>query len=650
MKQFLEKRMPRIWTRLFVLVVLAVMLTWLVVGLAMRALQDARAVMGALDTTHVPALTRTSQLAAQVSDLAILSNELLFASSISDSPIEAATDDLSQFLVARFDDPALEVDTRIMVEQLEHVARNLAEMRALERGLRENVSRLRWLSLELDEETSALVADFTFNIQAQTRNLVGEDSRTARDARATFLAEEIRNRDAYSNLASELTRLVSVALQIADAASVAQLQQLDDIFADSISSIKVILSKVPEKSEFLTIRQSVRALEEIAVGQGGLVPLRAQWIARRDRIQSQLEHTLPALLDVQRGLQRDAEAQRAALSGAIRTFSAQSDQRRLILQVSTVIALFGGLGILFLYIRPVIIRPMQHLTNAMNDIARGQLVELHEFGNRKDEIGQLSNAVRAFGSSVKDRDQAIETLKATQSALVQAGKMAALGNLSAGIGHELNQPLGAMKQRLHLLDGAIARGDSATQARQSEKITALAERMEQIILHLKKFARRSEYLQENVPLLPLIEAAAELMKNNLSERQITLTLDPALKGRAFLGDPVLVEQVVLNLLSNASDAIDETGAPGDILVELVEVEPGQIAFAVVDTGVGLGDLDPVSVVEPFVTSKDPGAGLGLGLSISYNIISGLGGDLVVAGRRGDGVRVTVILPVAEDMT
>lgn len=647
MRHYLEKMMPRIWTRLFILTVLAVVLSWSVIGLAIRALQQANSVIIELDDIHVPALTQTSQLSVQIAELAIRSNEMLLATSISDSPIDGVTDDLSQFLMNRLDDPALADDTRDIVAQLEGVAQNLARMRQLEENIRSHVTRLRWLNLELEEETAALVADFTFNIQAQIRTLMSEGDEAVREAKALFLDEETHRRDAFSTLASELRQLGAVSLQVATGVSTAQLDQLEDILSDSLAEVETILAEAPQGSEFLTIRQSVTALEDVSTGTDGLVNSRQEWVALRDSIQTQLEEALLSLSDVQQGLQTDALLQRSALSETITAFSTESGRKRSVLLVSTVAALAGGLGILFLYIRPVIIRPMQELTSAMNAIADGKSVDVSDVSNRNDEIGQLTNAVQTFRGSVRERDQAISKLKATQNELVQAGKMAALGNLSAGIGHELNQPLGAMKQRLHMLQSAIADGDTDAQSRQTGKIEDLAHRMEKIIEHLKKFARRSEHLQETVPLLPLVKSATTLMKTNMVERGITLVLSPALDGISFLGDPVLVEQVVVNLLSNASDAIAETGQPGEIFVEPVDAPDGKIAFRVADTGVGLGDLDPETAIEPFVTSKNPGEGLGLGLSISYNILTGLGGDLALSARDGTGVRATVTLPAAQ---
>lgn len=644
MKRFLERTIPRIWTRLFILTVLAVLLTWIVIALAIQALQDARSVISDINTTHVPDLTQTSQLSAQIADLAILSNELLFATSIQSSPIRTATTDLSRFLVERLEKPEIEGETREIVAQLDVIARRLDRMQRLEQAIREDMSRLRWLGVELEEETSALVADFSFNIQAQTRNIVTENNERKRAAKARFLAQDIQSRDRFSALASELSRLISVVFQIADATSRDQMKQLEDIYADSVSRVFSMLRQDSDRTEFLTIQQSLSALEAVATGPEGLARHRQEWLSQRNEVQAQLEHSFNALSRLQKSLQNDARDQRQALTATVQAFSLQSDRRQSVLLIATVLALAGGFGILFLYVRPVIIRPMQKLTGAMHAIASGQAVRIDDFDQRHDEIGQLTRAVHAFQTSVHERDQAIAQLQATQNELVQAGKMAELGNLSAGISHELNQPLGAIKQRLHLLQAAIATADTQAQARQTAKISDLTDRMGSIIQHLRKFARRSEYLRERVQLQPLVQSALDLMSPQFTEHGATPIIDPALSTISFIGDPVLVEQVIVNLLSNASDAIAQTGNAGEIRIESHPAAEGNIAFSVVDTGAGLGELEPGDIIEPFVTSKPPGAGLGLGLSISYNILKGLGGDLAICSRRNQGVRATVTLP------
>ena len=647
MKGFFEKVMPQIWTRLFILTLAAVMLTWIVVGFSMQTLRYASGVVKELETDQVPRLTQTSQLSAQVADLAVLSNELLFANSLSESPLSNATADISGFLSGGLGDAAMRAETRGILDQLDLINRKLVRTQRIEADARSEISRLRWLDVEIQEETAALAADFNFNIRAQTRALAGEADVQDRAERADHLVEEMHLRDIFAELAAASATAFSVAVQTSGSRSLAQLDQFAEIEADAFAQVRNLLARLPEKSEFLTLRQSVSALDGLINGREGLIAKRRDWHALRGSMYAELETVLSRLSDLQQRLQQDAAVQRGGLTADIAAFAQRIQRTMLLLMMATVLALAGGMAILFLYIRPVIIRPMQRLTSAMHAIASGGSVEMAPGASRNDEIGQLSRAVLAFSASVDERDHAIAELKQTQNELVQAGKMAALGSLSAGIGHELNQPLGALRQRLHLMRSAVGRADETAQHRQIDKMEALAERMERIITHLKRFARRSEYRREEVALIPLIRAASDLMKGNFADRGITLGIDPALEGAVSVGDPVLVEQVLVNLLSNASDAIAETGGSGRIDIRSETDEAGFISFSVVDSGAGLGDLDPKRAFDPFVSTKDPGKGLGLGLSISYNIMRGLGGNLSLSDRRDSGVRATVTLPAKE---
>ncbi|WP_112322861.1 sensor histidine kinase [Oceanibium sediminis] len=650
MKAFFEKVVPRIWTRLFILTLAAVVVTWVVTGFSVQALRYARNVVTELETDQVPTLTKTSRLSVQVADLAVLSNELLFANSLSGSPLRVATGDLSSFLSDNLAGNAIQAETRDIVDQLDLITRMLVRTQRIEAETVSDVTRLRWLNVEIQEETAALAADFNYNIQAQTRALVDDDTQSSRETRAQYLVEEMRLRESFAELGAASTTAFSVAVQSVNSRSPAQLDQFAEIEADAFSRIRSVLRQLPEKSEYLTLRQSVDALDTVINGRDGLISKRRAWHETRGSMHAQLETALSDLTGLQERLQQDAEAQRDHLTTSTAAFADRIERTMLLMMIATVMALAAGLAILFLYIRPVIIRPMQSLTNAMHQIAGGATVDPGLGAGRKDEIGQLARAVHAFSASVRERDRAIAELKQTQNELVQAGKMAALGSLSAGIGHELNQPLGAMHQRLHLMRRAAETDDAEAQVRQIEKMEALALRMERIITHLKRFARRSEYQRAEVALVPLIEGAHELMKTVFDDRGISVTIDPALQGEVFIGDPVLVEQVLVNLFSNASDAIAETGGTGEIGIRREQAAEGFIAFSVVDSGVGLGDLDPKRAFDPFITTKDPGSGLGLGLSISYNIMRGLGGNLSLSERKGAGARATVTLPTEDPST
>ena len=498
--------------------------------------------------------------------------------------------------------------------------------------------------MDVQDEAAAVMADFAYNIEVLTRRLAQEPEPSIRTQMADMLAQELRLQSVFANIGNDTATATTLAIQISTSQSPAQLDQFENLIADALARINASIAALPSKPGYLFIRQASEALGRVTTQSNGLVQERTVWHQTRQKFSSELETVLSLLKDMQTKLLMQAEAQSAEISSLSEDFSINAAITLKLLLAMTVAAAAGGLAILFYYIRPSIIQPMENLTTAMRQIADGEPHILNDLPMRNDEIAHLATAVSAFQSSVIERDQAIQDLRQTQNELVQVGKMAALGNLSAGISHELNQPLGAIRQRLRLAQKAAENNDIAKLNVQTAKIDDLVSRMERIILHLRRFARRSEYLSENVSLMRVLRGAQELLSTQLSDHQVTVNMDPALEGTAVTGDAILVEQVMVNLLSNSCDAIAATGEKGEILIRKENSPADQLTFSIVDTGIGLGDLEPERAFEPFVTTKDPGAGLGLGLSISFNIITGMNGTLTLGARADVGTRATVTMP------
>lgn len=644
----LARLLPRIWTRLLFMIITAVLMTWAVVGIAYVWLNTAQDVVDTFSTEQMPQLMQTTELAARTSALASLSNRILYSDGADPDALEQSlrrtVAELDSRLRSDFDAASTAALSGRLQRELARVIRALNRSRELHDALRLGVEQLRWTSVDIQDEAASLVADFAFNIQSLTRSLTMTDALVQRQALAATLRSERELHSTFVALGNGGSVAATLATQAAASVEPEQLERYAGILADTLASINTHLQQLPERDEFVTLRQSFRSLNQLTVGPDGIVALRQPWLQERSDIRAGLETSLGLLSDIQNRVSRLAQQQRRTIVGISEQFTTYSSTTLRLLIATTAFAALGGLAILFLYIRPAIIRPLQALTSDMRDIAAGREPSMPPVAQRNDEIAALTRAVGAFQTSVTERDRAIDELRQTQSDLVQAGKMAALGNLSAGISHELNQPLGAIRYRLHMADKALAQNDLQRLRGQIDKIESLVTRMEKNITHLRRFARRAEYLREPVGVVPTIRAAAELLGSQLTHNAIELVIDDELENAVVLGDAVLIEQVLVNLLSNANDAMAAAGQGGRIHVRAEDAPPGQVAFSVLDTGIGLGDLEPDRAFEPFVTTKEPGQGLGLGLSISYNILSGMQGSLQLARRRGAGTRATVTLP------
>lgn len=254
----------------------------------------------------------------------------------------------------------------------------------------------------------------------------------------------------------------------------------------------------------------------------------------------------------------------------------------------------------------------------------------------------LSHANRRLRAEVADRTAAEAQLRAVQDQLVQAGKLRALGEMSAGISHELNQPLTAIRA---LADNAaiLAERDRPEDvAANLGKIGKLAERAARIIRNLRAFARNEAEPAEDVDLGEVISDALEILAPRVEGSGARVE---APDGRlpSVHGGRVRLQQVLINLVSNSIDAME--GQAGPRLVRIgADTVGDRVRLTVRDNGPGL--TDPDRMFDPFFTTKPVGEGLGLGLSISYGIVQSFGGDIRGENCEDGGAIFTVDLPAA----
>ena len=234
-------------------------------------------------------------------------------------------------------------------------------------------------------------------------------------------------------------------------------------------------------------------------------------------------------------------------------------------------------------------------------------------------------------------------LREAQEGLVHAAKMAALGQMSAAMAHEINQPLTAIQMHLSSLGLLLDNGREQDVRTGLTRIDGLLQRMASLTGHLKTFARKSPAgLSERLLLSDVLEQALLLLAPRLRSEQVELLQE--IRSEAWVcGDAIRLEQVILNLLNNALDAMLDS--PVRRLGVLIEVQGAQCVMRISDSGDGIAEANLGHVFEPFFTTKPVGEGLGLGLAISYGIVRDLGGNLEAANA-ATGAVFTLRLPKA----
>lgn len=260
-----------------------------------------------------------------------------------------------------------------------------------------------------------------------------------------------------------------------------------------------------------------------------------------------------------------------------------------------------------------------------------------------ERLAERERAEAALEQAVIDRTA---DLHRTQSELVQAGKLAALGQMSAALSHEFNQPLAAIRS---YAENAVAFLDRGNQDRASEnlaRITRLTQRMAQLSKHLTSFARKPKATLGPVSLDRTLDETLALLSARIEQADAEIRRDVP-PGLWVIGGQTRLQHVLMNIIGNAIDASAGQDSAGITISAACQDEA--IEISVSDTGPGIlsGHLD--QVFDPFFTTKSEGKGLGLGLSISYNIVRDFGGTLT-ARNGADGAIFTVRLQAAETLT
>ncbi|MGN6315895.1 sensor histidine kinase [Trinickia sp.] len=255
--------------------------------------------------------------------------------------------------------------------------------------------------------------------------------------------------------------------------------------------------------------------------------------------------------------------------------------------------------------------------------------------------GALARANKSLRSEIAEHKRTEATLKSTLEELVQAGKMALIGQMSAGITHELNQPLAALRT---LSDNALLflqRGRKDEAENNLRVITGLIERMGAITAQLRRFSRKAPAELAPVPVERALANALFLVELRLRKEAVDVVrprADAAPQGELLvLADANRLEQVLVNLFANALDAMLESNVRRlSITVRVDETNDAFVEIIVADTGPGIPEAARARLFEPFFTTKPPGAGLGLGLAISEGIVRELGGTLKADGAAETG--------------
>jgi signal transduction histidine kinase len=313
----------------------------------------------------------------------------------------------------------------------------------------------------------------------------------------------------------------------------------------------------------------------------------------------------------------------------------------------------------------LVLRPLQRLSKRVDEYRddSGMLLFDDKWDNEFNKLSKSINSMLARIAEDKDKlsltvrslEKSNRQLQQAQNDIVRAEKLASVGRLSAGIAHEIGNPIGIVIGYVELLkQGDISESERLEFLHRIENETA---RIDVIIKQLLDFSRITDTQNEQVSIHQLIEETVAIIRFQPAVNHIDFTFVFNAKDDIVMADAAKLRQVFLNLILNAVDAISskkaQTGKKIEISTQLADQpakkEPGgqpmiQIMFT--DNGVGIPEKSIDKIFDPFYTTKSPGKGTGLGLSVSFRIIEGLNGKIEAVSEPEIGTTMSIFLPLA----
>ncbi|MBM7067897.1 ATP-binding protein [Actibacterium sp. 188UL27-1] len=273
-------------------------------------------------------------------------------------------------------------------------------------------------------------------------------------------------------------------------------------------------------------------------------------------------------------------------------------------------------------------------------IGRRERTRSKRFQRESAELRQLNQALQR---EVAERKRAEKNLEVAEQTLAQSSKLAALGEMSAAVSHELNQPLAAMKTYLAGARLLLQRQRPDEALSSFHRIDDLIRRMGAITRQLKSYARKGDQAMEPLDVRDAMSSALSMMEPQLKRRQVEIVRNLPPHPVMVKADRLRLEQVLINLFRNAFDATGNNATPR---IDLMLTTGETATITVRDNGTGIENLE--TLFEPFYTTKAPGDGVGLGLAISSGIINDFGGSLTARNGRDGGAVFEVKLPILQN--
>jgi signal transduction histidine kinase len=306
----------------------------------------------------------------------------------------------------------------------------------------------------------------------------------------------------------------------------------------------------------------------------------------------------------------------------------------------------------------IVVKPIHNILDIAEEYEEGELLPLADETSR-NEIAKLSRSLsnmlkrldenkRELKDHISSLEQANKELQQAQNEIIRSEKLASVGRLAAGIAHEIGNPIGIILGYFDL----IRKGEISDKEKEDflDRIESEITRINRIIGQLLDFSRPSSGAQEETRVHDMIQTTVDMLKPQPTVEGVQIDLVLEASSDTIFADPDQLQQVFLNILMNAAHALSEKEpAEEDSSEKTLTIRSqntdGSIELRFTDNGPGIAEEELTHILDPFYTTKEPGDGTGLGLSVSYRIIEGLGGTISAESSVGKGTTITLNLPL-----
>lgn len=525
-----------------------------------------------------------------------------------------------------------------LFEQIEQLKETLAELNAnvfkrleLHQVKRSENQRLRWVASSFLSDINTL----TDNTQKTLFSLFNQDFPDS------WIVMNNAGSNTISDLNADLQRLyrikadVTLLINLVDRAQ--HLPDLNSLIAtqshsdEIIERIKQDLDAVDDLHGVQALKQTVVNIVFLTRGENNMFNIRSRERAILRDGQQVLKQVHEQLASLNALIAVQTHTTEASAKGSAINAQATIQKGRIWMLTTVAVSFLFSILIVWLYVGRNMVARITSLDASMRAIANGNLEQQVQVKG-SDEIGTMARSLVRF------RDQ----LATLQEELVQAGKLAALGQLSAGIAHEINQPLSAIGHYAHNGVRFLQAGRPEDAEKNLGQISNLTKRATIIITRLKSMARKQQSNLVEVDLHLVAENALQMLDGDEVRNSAQIDINFAPQQYWVKADPIQLEQVILNLVTNALDALHEQD---DKQIQIDCHSNGdRLALQVRDNGPGISQQHLEQIFDPFFSTKRRGQNLGLGLSISYNIVKNFGGKLSVDNHPQGGASFCIHLP------